>query len=212
MDDFNGAKQINTGYGQPVFGKTELRDITISIAVLTLAFTIILCDNKVFDDFVLNFLFWILVSLILVICSFMLHEMAHKFTAQHFGAWSQYKMSPKGLILCLAISLLGILFAAPGAVYIDGYITKDQNGKISAAGPTVNVVLGIITLIIALLCGDSIICGIFWLFTYFNGFLAVFNMIPIPPLDGSKVIKWNVPVYIGIVACAILLIVAYYIL
>jgi Zn-dependent protease len=31
--------------------------------------------------------------------------------------------------------------------------------------------------------------------TYTNLYLAFFNMIPIPPLDGSKVISWNFPVW-----------------
>ena len=31
-------------------------------------------------------------------------------------------------------------------------------------------------------------------------FLAGFNLIPIPPLDGYKVAVWNIPVYVAMVA------------
>ncbi|MDO5826532.1 MAG: site-2 protease family protein, partial [Methanosphaera sp.] len=29
-----------------------------------------------------------------------------------------------------------------------------------------------------------------------NSFLALFNLLPIPPLDGSKVIRWNLPLWL----------------
>ena len=39
----------------------------------------------------------------------------------------------------------GIAFAAPGAVYIHGnYISREQNGKISLAGPATNIILRVV--------------------------------------------------------------------
>ena len=49
---------------------------------------------------------------------FILHELGHKFSAMHFGYWSEYQLWPVGLIIALASSFCGIVFAAPGAVYL----------------------------------------------------------------------------------------------
>jgi Zn-dependent protease len=38
-----------------------------------------------------------------------------------------------------------------------------------------------------------------------NLLFAAFNLIPIPPFDGSKVASWNIGVYLGILAVAVLL-------
>jgi len=37
-----------------------------------------------------------------------------------------------------------------------------------------------------------------------NAWLALFNMLPIGPLDGSKVLSWNPIVWVGIVAVSVL--------
>jgi Zn-dependent protease len=29
-----------------------------------------------------------------------------------------------------------------------------------------------------------------------NSYLALFNLLPIPPLDGSKIVQWNLPIYL----------------
>ena len=208
MDDFKRARPINPGFGKPSFSRIEIRDILISIAVLTIAFTVMLARSnpKYFStDPVTNTLSWLAISLILVVTSFILHEMGHKFVAQHFGAWSEYRMYPLGLLLCIVSSLIGILFAAPGAVYINGRIDDKMNGKISIAGPTVNLVLGFIALVISLVV-DGRMGAIMHLMAHLNGFLAAFNLIPIFPLDGSKVLKWNPVVYVAALALAIALV------
>ena len=197
-------------WGMPMFSRIELRDIAIAVAVLTASFTIIFSRRwKLFsDDALTNVLWWILVSFILVMCSFILHELAHKFTAQKFGAWSEFRMYPAGLVLCLIMSVVGFLFAAPGAVYIRGYITDEMNGKISAAGPAVNIVISAIALVLWLSVPNGLAADLFFLLGYMNAFLALFNLLPIPPLDGSKIYKWEPAVYIlMIVLAAILLIV-----
>ena len=211
MSGIEGARRINMNYGMPVFSRIEIRDISIAIAVLTAAFTIIFCDWALFSsDFMVNMMWWIVVSFVLVIMSFMLHEMGHKFTAQRFGAWSEFRMYPTGLVLCLVMSVLGFLFAAPGAVYIRGYITDEMNGKISLAGPAVNVVISVIAISSWLIIGDGLSASIFFLLGYMNAFLALFNMIPIPPLDGSKILKWNPGVYIAtLIAAGILFLMAW---
>ena len=78
----------------------------------------------------------------LVALSFIGHELGHKIVAQKFGMWSEYRMFPMGLALSLVMSLVGFLIAAPGAVMIRGNgITNEENGRISIAGPAVNMVL-----------------------------------------------------------------------
>ena len=203
MSGFNGARRINMNYGMPVFSKIEIRDIAIAILVLTAAFTIIFYRMKLFsDDPVVNTACWFGVSFMMVILSFMLHEMGHKFTAQKFGAWSEFRMYPLGLGLCLIMSAFGFLFAAPGAVYIRGYITDEMNGKISIAGPAVNIVISAISLILCVIIGHGMSATIFYLLGYMNAFLALFNLLPIPPLDGSKIAKWNPGIYVGALVIA----------
>jgi len=54
---------------------------------------------------------------------FLLHELAHKFTAQRYGFVADYEASPIGLLLAIGLSIFtngGFVFAAPGAVMIRG--------------------------------------------------------------------------------------------
>ena len=209
MSGIEGARRINMNYGMPTFSRIELRDIAIAVAVLTASFTIIFSRRwKLFSaDALQNTLWWILVSFILVMSSFILHELAHKFTAQRFGAWSEFRMYPAGLILCLVMSVVGFLFAAPGAVYIRGYITDEMNGKISAAGPAVNIGISAIALALWMVISNGLSASIFFLLGYMNAFLALFNLLPIPPLDGSKIYKWNPAVYIAMIVMAAVLLI-----
>ena len=204
MSGIEGARRINTNYGMPVFSRIELRDIAIAVAVLTASFTIIFARRWTLfsNDTMVNTAWWVLVSFLMVMLSFILHELAHKFTAQRFGAWSEFRMYPTGLVLCLVMSVFGFLFAAPGAVYIRGYINDEMNGKISIAGPAVNIMISAISLAMCIIIDNDLSAGIFYLLGYMNAFLALFNLLPIPPLDGSKIMKWNTGVYVATLIAA----------
>jgi Zn-dependent protease len=105
------------------------------------------------------------------------------------------------LLIALILSYGGFLFAAPGAVYIQGDLTKEMNGKISLAGPAVNFAISAVAILV-LLAFDIIgtIAFAIYLMAQLNAVLGLFNMIPMFPLDGSKIVAWNIKIYIIAVA------------
>ncbi|MDR0198697.1 MAG: site-2 protease family protein [Methanomassiliicoccaceae archaeon] len=191
-------RTINSTTGSR-YSAMELRDIAISVVVLSVAFAIAFSRR---NDLDMLLLFGI--SAVVVCTSFVIHELAHKFVAQRFGAWAEYRMFPFGLLVALLLSFTGLIFAAPGAVYIKGYIDRAMNGKISAAGPAVNIVIGVVALVLAY-STDGLVSSVFWIMASINAFFAVFNMLPIPPFDGSKIYGWNVAIYLLMMAAAVAL-------
>lgn len=179
----------------------------ISVVVLTVAFTIVLLGGFLGDvGSYTTFLFALVVSAVVSVTGFLLHELAHKFVAQRYGAWAEYRMYPTGLIMALLFSFLGFLFAAPGAVYIQGRITKRQNGLISLAGPATNMAFGAIFIALWLLYPDmGVWSAAFRLIGVLSMFLAVFNLIPFGPLDGRKVLNWDWGAWLITMALAVFL-------
>ena len=153
------------------------------------------------------------------------HELAHKYSAVQLGCYARYILSPVGLLITLvsAIPYLPIRFLMPGYVvvsspYYDPVINKRVNGIVSYAGPLVNIVLGVASILAYhfLLPWLIHVYGLsYWIVvlawflivnTQINGWVAVFNLLPIPPLDGSKIIAWKPLIWIiMIVASGIIL-------
>ena len=153
------------------------------------------------------------------------HELAHKYSAVRLGCYARYILSPVGLLITLvsAIPYLPIRFLMPGYVvvsspYYDPVINKRVNGIVSYAGPLVNIVLGVASILAYhfLLPWLINVYGLsYWIIvlawfltvnTQINGWVAVFNLLPIPPLDGSKIIVWKPLIWvIMIVAAGIIL-------
>jgi Zn-dependent protease len=144
-----------------------------------------------------------LLSLIVIGTAFILHEIGHKVVAQRYGCWAEFRMSSNMLVLMLFIAILtGFVFAAPGAVMISGYqITKEQNGKISIAGPLTNIALVFLFLPISFLWGFPGEIGRWG--AWINGLIAAFNMIPFGVLDGRKVLAWERRIYVIVAAISL---------
>lgn len=185
------------------FSPIEKHDLLKSWFVISLAFSIALSGLKVN----LAFVVLMIVSGITVGLGFLLHELAHKAVAVHFGLWAEYRSFDTMLLLSLIVSLFGILFAAPGAVFItsrnhEGWlIPVDKNGKISAAGPLMNFILAVLFLGTAL-----ILPGIAKLALWgaqINAWLGLFNMIPILNFDGSKIWPWSKAIFMSMAAIGV---------
>ncbi|WP_400256752.1 site-2 protease family protein [Methanomethylophilus alvi] len=204
---------------QKRFSTREVREIMISVIVLSLAFMVMFCRSGSVKNYFEYYLgnIWVigmfLIMFVLVMLSFVLHEMGHKFVAQDMGYWSEYRMYPMGLFLSLVISMFGFLIAAPGAVYISGRnISGKDNGKISIAGPLVNMVLAVIGIAGCLLLNHSAFVVPFYLLMSLNGSLALFNMLPFPPLDGSKILAWDKKIYFVCLAISVLLFASFWLM
>ena len=191
------------------FTKKEIRDLIISFIVIALGFTI-LYSNGDYSHIGIVFP----VVMIGVGVGFIFHELGHKFVAMHYGYYAEYELWPTGLLIALASSFFGFIFAAPGAVVIySNGMEEKTNGIISIAGPIVNIILGLIFFLILVSLGDFAYTETGYLValtcvlgTRINFFLAAFNLLPIPPLDGSKVMAWSVPVWLITFAIAALLV------
>ncbi|VVB98422.1 Uncharacterised protein [uncultured archaeon] len=143
----------------------------------------------------------------------MLHELAHKFVAIRFGGYAEFKMWWQGLALALVTSLAGIVFVAPGAVYIYApRVTKMQNGLISLAGPLTNLAISMIFLALSVVFPMKMALPLnivdgsaFFFASKINLWLGMFNMIPVFPLDGSKVMDWSFAVWAAFAAIFLVL-------
>src|SRR3989442_4107760 len=191
------------------FDRREIRDIIISVA----AITVIFAYPRVLDATVM------LISLFSVLIAFLLHELAHKFVAIKFGATAFFKMWPQGIVFGFLLMLLtgGFKFLAPGAVMIYPYkfsryghrklnLDQTEYAIIGAAGPLVNISFA------------ALFSGLFSVFqftplffiSYINAFLGFFNLLPIPPLDGSKVMKWKPWLWLLLIITPLLLLISEY--
>lgn len=174
------------------FSPDEIRDLTISTVAIALIFAWPGRGFLIFDD--PTFFYRLIVAIIIVGSSFIFHELAHRTVARYFGAYSEFRAWFEGLVLALILKILvGFTFIAPGAVYIfKDYLTPRENGIIALSGPLSNVLLAILFYIFSIFVPPfTLISSILHFGVYINLYLAAFNLLPIPPFDGSKVLSWN---------------------
>ena len=147
---------------------------------------------------------------------FIIHEMGHKFVAIRRGYVAHFRLWMWGLLLTLFVVIFsqgGIVFGAPGAVYIApaatayyGYDStyrprdpEQENMVISAAGPGINLAFAVTFLSLFFVAPlGSFLSTIAQFGFLLNAGLGSFNMIPVPPLDGSKIFRKNIPVALAI--------------
>lgn len=149
-----------------------------------------------------------------LIVSIILHEMAHGFAADRLGdptARLQGRLSPNPLVhidpigsilvpALLFFTNAGILFGWAKPVPYNPYNLRDPKwgeAKVAAAGPATNILLALIFGLLIRLADPlglpPSFLDISASIVYINILLAFFNLIPFPPLDGSKIIQPLLP-------------------
>ncbi len=142
---------------------------------------------------------------IIIVLSAVLHEYFHGWMADHLGdPTAKYAgrltlnplkhIDPMGTVILplLLLFFLGGFIGWAKPVPFNPYNLKDQKygiAKVGIAGPAANFLLA---LIFGLLLRFFSVGGFFYIsltwIIYINIFLGLFNLIPIPPLDGSKLL------------------------
>ena len=121
-----------------------------------------------------------------------LHELGHKFVAMSFGLVATFQPWIFGLGLGVILKFFGSPFIifAPGYVLIGGLSNNLVGALIAFSGPAVNLILWLTSsYVIKKKRSLSTKEAAFWGLTrIINQWLFIFNMLPIPPLDGSKVL------------------------
>mgnify|MGYP006285959361 CR=1 FL=1 len=151
--------------------------------------------------------------IIILILSVIIHEIAHGAAAFHLGDPTAKMMGrlslnpikhldPVGSIivpLFLIIIQSPILIGWAKPVPVNPANFKDQkygNAKVSLAGPGVNIGIAILFGLLLRFTGGFGNPGLQLMFSYIvliNLILAIFNLIPIPPLDGSHILFTFLP-------------------
>src|SRR5437016_1417439 len=195
------------------FSPGEISSIIIAWLVLSIAIT--------YQNFVglftgIGSLEIVIAGFVATATGFIIHEMGHKFVAIRRGYVAHFRLWMWGLLLTLFVVIFSqgsIVFGAPGAVYIApaamayyGYDSatrprdpEQENMVISAAGPGINLAFAVTFLSLFFVAPlGSFLSTIAQFGFLLNAGLGSFNMIPVPPLDGSKIFRKNIPVALAI--------------
>ena len=155
-----------------------------------------------------------LAIVVALILSIVLHEMAHGYMANWLGdptarlagrlsANPLVHIDPLGSVIVPALLLLGpfnFIFGWAKPVPYNPYNLTDQKygeAKVAVAGPGMNILIALIFSVLVRLAPtlglNAVFVDLALAIVFLNLFLALLNLIPIPPLDGSKILLAFLP-------------------
>jgi Zn-dependent protease len=159
----------------------------------------------------LDFIF----SILVLILSVVVHEVSHGFAANYLGdptARLQGRLTlnpiphidPIGSVLIpllLFFTNTGIIFGWAKPVPVNPYNLRGKYGEaiVAGAGPLSNIALALIFGLLIRVGADMVPASFLQIavaVVIINIVLAIFNLVPIPPLDGSKILFAFLPYHL----------------
>lgn len=159
------------------------------------------------------------IQLLVILLALSVHESAHGWMAERFGdptarMQGRITLNPIAHIDPIGTVIFPIILAMVGApvfgwakpVMVNPYNLKNpkkDNMYIAAAGPVSNIIMAIMSIAIFLLLKQTGFIGSIYVTSrvaeavtmlllnliLINIFLAIFNLLPVPPLDGSRILE-----------------------
>ncbi|MEM4461136.1 MAG: hypothetical protein QXY70_03310 [Nanopusillaceae archaeon] len=168
------------------FQKEEILEFFLSILLLSFIFST--------NYFVIN-IPKILYYTSILLPTFVLKELIQKSFAKRFGYSSRFKLYNVSFILAFFLSFIGIKLAAPGYTQLLPYkfsnwkfkrraFSVEDEGKIVFVGLSVFLIFCILFILLDI----KEIKDVFAL-------ILIFNLIPILPFDGTKILKWSFSIW-----------------
>lgn len=160
-----------------------------------------------------NLIIYLFSMAFVVFCTLPIHEFAHAWVATKLGDQTprlqgrltvnpMAHISPIGALMIL---LVGFGYAKPVGVNPRNFKDpKKGMALVAVAGPISNLIMGFIAEFFAVFClrlsagstNTVLLSAVYLFFTFaatVNVQLAVFNLLPIPPLDGSRILQLLIP-------------------
>ena len=173
----------------------EIVHILITVLVVGYIFTglfpLRLSKKDVLDSYTSRFdwsEFWF--SCLVAAPGIIFHEMAHKFVAMAFGLNAFFQVNYFGLLIGVLLKLFapGFIILAPGYVLINN-ASQIEMIVSAASGPLLNLLLWTSSILVLKYSNKlSRRSAIFWsLNKEMNKWLFIFNILPLPFLDGYKI-------------------------
>ncbi|MBT3393041.1 MAG: site-2 protease family protein [Elusimicrobiaceae bacterium] len=160
----------------------------------------------------------------ILLFSVIVHEYSHGYVAMKCGDDTAYLMGRLTFNPLVHIDIVGTVILPIICVYsglpifgwakpvpVNPFRLKDPEKdmvKVAIAGPLANIMLVILSVLffkliisvgfISSILPMALVSKMMWYFISLNVILAIFNMVPIPPLDGSKVLAGFLPRHLAI--------------
>ncbi len=184
------------------FTQEELRGLIVSILILT--FIVAYNDGSAtfeLTHWALNFL----QGLLIMTATVLVMQAGHRLTGLVLGFRVEYKIWWNGLIIGLVAALLSrgkLWILAPGGIFLHhmaihrlGWMRYGINvkalGLTALMGPVFNIIFGAIAKTIALWFPNAAFVPVLNKVFFINIIFAVYNLIPIPPLAGSRFLYYS---------------------
>ncbi len=170
-------------------------DFLISFIVMGLAISI--AYGRIIHGYAPEkFLFILLPAGILSsLMAFALNYLSTNFVANRYGIRVNYTLYMSGIIVALITSIFGFIISLPGSTGLITSGNKDIDGKIAISDPLANMTAGLgisgylfftsgpLKLVLLILSSSNLL-------------VAALSSLPIPPLVGFTILKWNFYIYL----------------
>ncbi|MDR2861248.1 MAG: site-2 protease family protein [Syntrophobacterales bacterium] len=153
-------------------------------------------------ELLVNNPFTFILLIIPLLCSIVMHELAHGWaayimgdsTAKNMGRLTLNPLRHLDPIGTIALFIVGFGWAKP--VPVNTYaLTRQGYVFVAAAGVITNIILAFLAMLMLRLYAPSPggVATFFFYLIHINITLAVLNLLPIPPLDGSRILSAYLP-------------------